>query len=215
MSMDNAATPSELRDLVALLEWADPRALWDVWPDVARRPEEPPGRVVAGLLPWDERERQRAFALQVELASASATRHVMWWLCSFWGIGEVGECAAACASELVANAIVHATWSKTAKERVHLIVSLSALSLLVEVCDPDPRWPRPEAGVDWDAVDWSAPGKVGESGFGLGIVRTRVAELGGEFGCVSGLRSKSVFFALPVPDRAEYVVSDWRQGGSQ
>lgn len=215
MSADDVVELGEPFDLVAGPELADPRTLWDAPIDLMQRPVSVPGRVLAGLLPWDERDMQRVFDLRVEPYSARGARHVVWWSCSFWGLGDVGECAAACVSELVANAIAHAQWPTTQRQRVHLVVSLSAATLLVEVCDPDPRWPGPKAAVDWDAVDWSAPGDTGESGFGLGIVRARVAELGGEFGCVSGAGGKSVFFALPVSQGTVMVVADRREEESR
>lgn len=210
MSTDDVTAHSEPGGLVAVPEWADPRAFWEVPVGLVQRPEGVPGRVVAGLFPWGRRERQRVIGMQVELASALGARHVLWFLCSLWGVDELAECACACVSELVANAVVHAVWPKGVTKQVHLIVSLSARSLFVEVCDSDPRWPRPKARVNWDAVDWSAPSDVGESGFGLEIVRAQVAERGGEFGCVSGVCGKSVFFALPVPERAAASAADRR-----
>jgi two-component sensor histidine kinase len=133
-------------------------------------------------------------------------------MCWLWGLYEVGECAAACTSELVANAIAHAQWPPEGRQRIPLVVSISAGTLLVEVCDPDPQLPLPRVAVDWETVDLSESDDIGESGFGLGIVQARVAELGGEFGCVSGVRGKSVFFALPVPKSAALLVPD---GGTE
>lgn len=195
------------------LNLAEARALWDTPAHLAQRPEHAPGRVVAGLLPWGRRRKQRVIAVQAELICVRAVRELLSSACWFWGIAELGECVAACASELVANAIVHATWPESEKRRLYLIVSLSAGTLVVEVCDPDPGWPSPRAAVDWDGVVWSAADSVGECGLGLRLVRLRMAELGGEFGYVSGTNGKVVFFAVPVPRRARRSVTVRCEGG--
>lgn len=215
MSTDDAVELNEPLYVVADPAWADLCVWWETSPDLVRRPESAPGRVVAGLFPWGQRTRQRVIDLYVEPFSASAARHILMFMCEFWEMDEVGECAAACTGELVANAIAHAQWPPEGRQRVSLIVSVSAGTLVVEVSDPDPRLPVPKAAVDWDAVDWSAPGGVGESGFGLGIVQSRVAEFGGEFGCVSGARGKSVFFALPVPEHAALLMSEDAETGAR
>lgn len=160
-----------------------------------------PVRVESRRVPWWRRARRRVIVVRPDTTAVRGVRRALCLACQAWGVAELGECVAACASELVTNAIVHAVWPTDADRRLHVVVSRSARAMVVEVCDPDPRWPTPRAVVDWDTVDWGDGGAVGESGLGLRLVRERVTELGGELGCVSGARGKSVFFALPLAQR--------------
>ena len=161
----------------------DARA-WALWTARARVGE------AARLSPLWRRRKQRVIVVFPRIASVRSVRDVLWSVCRDWHVAEFGECVAACASELVTNAIVHATWPDEAHDRLRLSISKTARTLMVEVCDPDPEWPHPRAFVDWEALEWDVDGSAGESGLGLKLVRARVMELGGEFGCVSGTGGK-------------------------
>lgn len=153
------------------------------------------------------RGRRRVVEVRPDAVAVGGVRRALWSACACWGVAELGECVAGCASELVTNAVVHAAWPAGGDRRLCVVISRNARALVVEVCDPDPRWPAPRAAVDWDAVDWGGGGAVGESGLGLRLVRERVAELGGQFGCVSGQWGKVVFFVLPLTRRGRGSVA--------
>lgn len=169
----------------------------------------------ARLMPSRRREKSRAFAVLPQAASVSEVRRLLWSTCRAWHVAEFGDCVAACASELVTNAIVHASWPGTAGGLLRVVIAKSPRVLAVEVCDPDPEWPCPREPVRWDALDWGTGGSAGESGLGLHLVRIRLAELGGEFGCVSGTRGKIVYFVLPLPRRTRRDAAVRGEGGAR
>jgi len=173
-----------------------------------------PGGYAARPLPWRRREKLRVVAVRPQIASVRGVRDALWSICRAWNVAELGDCVVACASELVTNAIVHAAWPDVSDGQLRLIISKSRRALVVKVCDPDPVWPSPRDSLDWEALDWGAGTSVGESGLGLRLVRMRLAELGGEFGCVSGAGGKVVYFALPVQLRGRRGVADRCEGGA-
>lgn len=184
----------------------------------AREPWTPTrvaGQGAARLAPWMRREKLRILEVRPQVASVRAVRDALWSTCRAWHVAELGDCVVACASELVTNAIVHATWPDTADGQLRLAISKSPRELVVKVCDSDPDWPRPRDPVNWEALEWGPGGSAGESGLGLRLVRMRLAELGGEFGCVSRTSGKIVYFALPLSRRGRADVHVQRGGGAR
>jgi len=179
------------------------------------RPARVSGQGAAWLVPWTRREKLRILEVRPQVTSVRAVRDALWSTCRAWHVAELGDCVVACASELVTNAIVHATWPDTADGQLRLAISKSSRTLAVKVCDPDPDWPCPRDSVNWEALEWDAGGSAGESGLGLRLVRMRLAELGGEFGCVSGVGGKVVYFALPLSRRGRTDVDAWSEGGAR
>ena len=163
---------------------------------------------LVGSLPvsaWGSRS-YRCVGLPVVVRAVVLALHEVRLACAVWAVPHLYECAAACVSELVANAVQHAVWPVDADGRsVWLAVSLAGPFLLVEVSDPDRRLPVLGGPVDWDRFEWSASDAddgLGESGFGLFTVVARVGEIGGEFGVVINDVGKTVFVALPLSGRA-------------
>ena len=161
------------------------------------------------LGPWQVRRRRRRVCLPVEARAAVGARHAIKFVCVLWSATRLYDVAAACVTELVANAVKHAAWPQDPLHRVvWLTLSVAGPYLLVEVSDPDPVLPALGRQMDWDRFDWdhtTADDGLGESGFGLRMVVERVREAGGEFGMVLGGVGKTVFFALPIDGRTPLV----------
>jgi anti-sigma regulatory factor (Ser/Thr protein kinase) len=73
-----------------------------------------------------------------------------------WGLLQLEETATLLVSELVGNAVRHA---RTYESRLELRIETAGAWLRIEVCDGDPRPPRPRA-----------PSGLDESGFGFVLV---------------------------------------------
>src|SRR6185437_5774159 len=81
-----------------------------------------PQRGAPGLVSWLRRDKSRVLAVLPEAASVRVVRDLLWSTCRAWRVAEFGDCVAACASELVTNAIVHASWPNTANGLLRVVV---------------------------------------------------------------------------------------------
>jgi hypothetical protein len=138
--------------------------------------------------------------------AGKAAREVVHRMCDRWGLDHLDETASACASELAANTARHVRWDEVAVGRrvAWLVMSMWDAVLLVEVRDPDLRFPVVGSGIDWAAIDGHGAnmGLLPQSGLGLFLVARMVDEAGGQFGMMAlPDGGKSVYFLLPT-DRA-------------
>jgi hypothetical protein len=157
--------------------------------DLVMRPGLAPLWVVPGTVPWQQRKRRRMFQVQVAPESGWVVHTTVWFICTMWDLPQLAETAATHASDLVTYAVAHAAWPGEPTDHVEMAVSIAGRCLVIEVCDPDPRWPLPGAATHKADKAGSVPARL----------RTRVARLGGEVGCVSGATGKNIFVILPLP----------------
>ena len=104
---------------------------------------------------WQLPATQQAPALARQL-----TREVL----AVWQRADLEETAVLIVSELVTNAVRHAS---TGRPLVALRLETAGASVRIEVHDDDPRWPEP-----------SAPDVLDESGFGFVLVSALAAKWG-------------------------------------
>ncbi len=97
-----------------------------------------------------------------------------------WAVGHLAETATLLVSELVGNAVRHASASRLALE---LRLQISETWLRIEVLDADPRPPQPRT-----------PAELDESGFGFVLVEA----LAGKWGVCTTSTGKAVWAELDI-----------------
>jgi anti-sigma regulatory factor (Ser/Thr protein kinase) len=112
---------------------------------------------VAG--PW----RRLLMTLPAESRSVRLARHAAHVVLDAWRLAHVEETAVLIVSELVTNAVRHATETEVIEVDLHA----TRTCLRIEIQDTDRRWPQPRV-----------PGGFEESGFGFVLVDALAATWG-------------------------------------
>jgi hypothetical protein len=125
--------------------------------------------------------------MRAEPGSSQVAAVVTSETCAAWPVADLRSAAVECAAALTAASEPSATGAEGRK--VYLVLSVAGSSLIVEVCDPDPRWRS--AGEQWEAA------------------RALAAQADGEFGLVCGPDGRAAFIALPLPPQPVEALDEW------
>jgi anti-sigma regulatory factor (Ser/Thr protein kinase) len=112
----------------------------------------------------DRRGAWRQWELPATGQAAGRARQVTREVLAGWQRADLEETAVLIVSELVTNAVRHAS---TAGSLVALRLEIAGMSVRIEVHDTDPRWPQP-----------SIPAGLDESGFGFVLVNALASKWG-------------------------------------
>jgi serine/threonine-protein kinase RsbW len=106
----------------------------------------------------------RQWELPATGQAARLARQVTREVLAGWQRADLEETAVLIVSELVTNAVRHAS---TGGSLVALRLEIAGMSVRIEVHDTDPRWPQP-----------STPDRLDESGFGFVLVNALASKWG-------------------------------------
>lgn len=106
----------------------------------------------------------RQWELPATRQAAALARQVTREVLTAWHRADLEETAVLIVSELVTNAVRHAS---TGRPLVALRLEIAGASVRIEVHDDDPRWPEP-----------STPDSLDESGFGFVLVNALASKWG-------------------------------------